>query len=65
METVAALALTLLAGILIGTWGIPALKAQTGGQGTYVVAETHVIDTALGQHAAFHHRKRAGLGGDR
>lgn len=50
MKNAATLALTLVAGILIGAGGVPALKAQTGaqtgGQGAYVVAETHVTDPA-------------------
>ncbi len=46
MKQTVALLLALVAGIGIGVWGVPALKAQTGGQGAYVVAETHVIDPA-------------------
>ena len=46
MKNTATLALTLVAGMLIGAWGAPALEAQTGGQGAYVVAETHVTDPA-------------------
>ncbi len=44
MKNAATLALTLVAGIAIGVWGVPALKAQTGGQGAYVIMETHVTD---------------------
>jgi uncharacterized protein (DUF1330 family) len=48
MKNTATLALALIAGILIGVWGVPALKAQTGaqtgGQGAYVIIETHVTD---------------------
>ena len=46
MKNAATLALTLFAGMAIGAWGVPALKAQSGGQGAYVVAETHVTDPA-------------------
>jgi len=46
MRNLTALALALVAGILIGVWGIPSLRAQTGEQGAYVVLETHVTDPA-------------------
>lgn len=46
MKNAAAFAFTLVAGILIGAWGIPALKAQTGGGSAYVIVETHVTDPA-------------------
>jgi len=46
MKKFATLALALAAGIAIGAWGIPSLRAQTGGQGAYVVMETHVTDPA-------------------
>lgn len=36
----------LLAGIAIGAWGIPSLRAQPGAQNAYVVMETHVTDPA-------------------
>ena len=45
MKNALTLALTLVAGILVGVWGVPALKAQTGAQGgAYVIMETHVTD---------------------
>ena len=40
------LAATLIAGIAIGAWGIPSLRAQPGAQGAFVVMETHVTDPA-------------------
>lgn len=46
MKQIAALLLALSAGVVIGAWGIPSLRAQSPGQGTYVVAETHVTDPA-------------------
>ena len=46
MRRLVALLLALVAGIAIGAWGVPALKAQTAAQGAYVVAETHVTDPA-------------------
>ncbi|HTW54316.1 MAG TPA: DUF1330 domain-containing protein [Stellaceae bacterium] len=46
MKQTAALLLALVAGIAIGAWGIPSLRAQTGEQGAYVVLETHVTDPA-------------------
>jgi uncharacterized protein (DUF1330 family) len=46
MKQTAALLLALVAGIAIGAWGIPSLRAQTGAQGAYVVQETHVTDPA-------------------
>ena len=45
MRSAAAIILALVAGIAIGAWGIPALKAQTGAPGgAYVIMETHVTD---------------------
>jgi uncharacterized protein (DUF1330 family) len=38
--------LILLAGIAIGAWGVPALRAQTAGHPAYVYAEVHVTDPA-------------------
>jgi uncharacterized protein (DUF1330 family) len=38
--------LILLAGIAIGAWGIPALRAQTAPHPAYVYAEVHVTDPA-------------------
>jgi uncharacterized protein (DUF1330 family) len=46
MRHLLAPALALGAGIAIGAWGVPALRAQTAAQGAYVVAETHVTDPA-------------------
>jgi uncharacterized protein (DUF1330 family) len=46
MKQTTALLLALVAGIAIGIWGIPSLRAQTGEQGAYVVLETHVTDPA-------------------
>lgn len=46
MKQAAALLLALIAGIAIGAWGVPSLRAQTPGQGAYVVAETHITDPA-------------------
>ena len=47
MKQIAALLLTLLIGIAVGAWGVPALRAQPAGQGgAYVVAEMHVTDPA-------------------
>jgi uncharacterized protein (DUF1330 family) len=46
VKNIATLVLTLAVGILIGAWGIPTLKAQTGGHPAYVVAEVHVTDPA-------------------
>lgn len=46
MKSAGTLVFTLAAGVLIGAWAVPALRAQTGGQGAYVVAETHVTDPA-------------------
>jgi uncharacterized protein (DUF1330 family) len=34
----------LVLGIVIGAWGIPALKAQTAKHSAYIVAEVHVTD---------------------
>jgi uncharacterized protein (DUF1330 family) len=38
--------LTLLVGIAIGAWGVPALRAQTAGHPAYVVAEVQVTNPA-------------------
>jgi len=46
MRTLAAPALALISGVLIGAFSVPALRAQPGGQGAYVVAEAHVTDPA-------------------
>lgn len=46
MKQTTSLLLALVAGIAIGAWGIPSLRAQSPGQGAYVVAETHVTDPA-------------------
>jgi uncharacterized protein (DUF1330 family) len=46
MKNMTKFAVTLLAGIAIGTWGIPALMAQTGAHPAYIVAEVHVTDPA-------------------
>jgi uncharacterized protein (DUF1330 family) len=46
MRSLAAIILALVAGIAIGAWGIPSLRAQPGAQGAYVVMETHVTDPA-------------------
>lgn len=45
MRSAAAIILALVAGIAIGAWGIPSLRAQTGAPGgAYVIMETHVTD---------------------
>jgi uncharacterized protein (DUF1330 family) len=46
MRNLAAIIVALVAGIAIGAWGIPSLRAQPGAQGAYVVMETHVTDPA-------------------
>ncbi|HZK89134.1 MAG TPA: DUF1330 domain-containing protein [Stellaceae bacterium] len=46
MRDAAKVALALVAGIGIGAWGIPALRAQTGPHPAYVVTETKVTDPA-------------------
>lgn len=46
MKHRAQLIAALLAGIVIGAWGIPSLRAQPGARGAYVVMETHVTDPA-------------------
>jgi uncharacterized protein (DUF1330 family) len=47
MKQIAALSLTLLSGLAVGAWGVPALWAQPAGQGgAYVVVETHITDPA-------------------
>jgi uncharacterized protein (DUF1330 family) len=38
--------LILLAGVVVGAWGIPALRAQTAAHPAYVYAEVHVTDPA-------------------
>jgi uncharacterized protein (DUF1330 family) len=44
MKPHAAFVLTFVAGIAIGAWGIPVLKAQSAAHPAYVVAEVHVTD---------------------
>jgi uncharacterized protein (DUF1330 family) len=46
VKQTAKVVMTLLAGVAIGAWGIPMLKAQTAGHPAYVVAEVHVTDPA-------------------
>jgi uncharacterized protein (DUF1330 family) len=46
VKQTAQLVLVLIAGIVIGAWGVPILKAQTAGHPAYVVAEVHVTDPA-------------------
>jgi uncharacterized protein (DUF1330 family) len=41
-----ALVLALIAGIVIGAWGVPALRAQPASQSAYVVAEMHITNPA-------------------
>ena len=46
MRYAAASVFTFIAGIAIGAWGVPALRAQTAAHPAYVVAEVHVTDPA-------------------
>jgi uncharacterized protein (DUF1330 family) len=46
MRQIAKFSGVLLFGIVIGAWGIPALRAQIGRHTAYVVAEIHVTDPA-------------------
>jgi uncharacterized protein (DUF1330 family) len=46
VKQTAQLVLVLIAGIVIGAWRVPILKAQTAGHPAYVVAEVHVTDPA-------------------
>ncbi|HWD58967.1 MAG TPA: DUF1330 domain-containing protein [Stellaceae bacterium] len=45
MKQTAATLFALIAGIAIGAWGVPELRAQPAG-GAYVVAEMHITDPA-------------------
>lgn len=45
MKQIAKLVVVLLTGVVIGAWGVPALRAQPGAPGgAYVIMETHVTD---------------------
>jgi uncharacterized protein (DUF1330 family) len=46
MKSRVKLIVTLALGIVIGAWGIPALKAQSAAHPAYIVAEVHVTDPA-------------------
>jgi uncharacterized protein (DUF1330 family) len=46
VKQTAKLVLPLVAGIVIGAWGVPILRAQTVAHPAYVVAEVHVTDPA-------------------
>ena len=46
MKNITKFAVTLLVGIAIGAWGVPALMAQTAAHPAYLVAEVHVTDPA-------------------